>query len=680
MSPSPTALARVVFLPSGKRGQFPEGTSLLSAARQLGVDLDSVCGGRGICGRCQINVAEGHFPKHGLESRHSHLTAWSEPEQRYKDRRGLAEDRRLACHTKLQGAVVVDIPPESQVHKQVVRKRAELRDIALDPAVRLCYVQVEPADMANPSGDFERLCQALDAQWGYSAEAIRADLPVLAQLQKALKQGVWMVTCALYADRQTEDAEIIGCWPGFRDRLYGVAVDVGSTTLSAHVTDYRTGNVIAAGGMMNPQIRFGEDLMSRVSYLMMNPDGLDDLVAAVREGLNGLFHDVTAEAGLSPDDILEMTVVGNPIMHHLLLGYDPTDLGGAPFALVHDRAITVRAHEIGLAINPHARIYALPLIAGHVGADAAAVALSETPYRNDEWTLIVDIGTNAEILLGNKDRLVACSSPTGPAFEGAQISAGQRAAPGAIERVRINPESLEPRYKIIGVDIWSDDPGFDAAAAEVGGVSGICGSGIIEVVAEMFLAGILSADGIIDGRKAALTPRIEARGRTFDYCLVAGETPVYITQADIRAIQLAKAALYAGARLLMDHLGIAQVERITLAGAFGSYIDVKYAMVLGLIPDCDLKNVAAAGNAAGTGARIALLNRQARREIEAVVHNIEKIETALEPKFQEHFVGAMAIPHKTAPYPHLAAAVPLPARDESDEPRDGSRSRRRRRR
>jgi uncharacterized 2Fe-2S/4Fe-4S cluster protein (DUF4445 family) len=264
-------------------------------------------------------------------------------------------------------------------------------------------------------------------------------------------------------------------------------------------------------------------------------------------------------------------------------------------------------------------------------------------------------------VLGNRDRLLAASSPTGPAFEGAQISCGQRAAPGAIERVRIDHATLEPRFKVIGCDRWSDQPGFAEATAR-SGVTGICGSGIIEALAEMFLAGILRQDGTIDGARAAISPRVQPDGRTHAYLLHAGEPEIRILQTDVRAIQLAKAALYAGARLLMDHLGIDRVERITLAGAFGSQIDVKYAMVLGLIPDCDLAKVASAGNAAGTGARIALLNRAARAEIERVVKQIEKIETAIEPRFQEHFVAAMAIPHNSATYPHLAQVVALPER------------------
>jgi uncharacterized 2Fe-2S/4Fe-4S cluster protein (DUF4445 family) len=644
--------ALVVFTPSGKRGRFAHGTTLLQAARTLGVDVDSVCGGRGLCGRCQIRIAEGEFAKHGIRSAPGHVTGSGEVETRYRARRGMAEEHRLSCQARILGDVVVDVPAESQVHRQVVRKRAEVRAIALDPIVRLHYLEVAPPDMHAQRGDLERLQEALAAQWQIGA--LPCDLAVLQGLQHALRAGEWKVTVAVHAG-----VRLIGMWPGFVDRVFGLAIDVGSTTIAGHLCDLHSGEVLASGGLMNPQIRFGEDLMSRVSYAMMNPGGMREMTAAVREALCALIAQVTDEAGVDPSELLALTAVGNPIMHHLLLGIDPRELGTAPFALASDRALTLRASELELTAHPGARIYFLPCIAGHVGADTAGVVLSETPHLADEMTLIVDIGTNAEIVLGNRHRLLAASSPTGPAFEGAQISCGQRAAPGAIERVRIDRETLEPRFKVIGCDLWSDQPGFAKATARTG-VTGICGSGIIEVLAEMFLAGILRADGTIDGDKAAVSARVQPDGRTHAYLLHAGEPEIRVLQTDVRAIQLAKAALYAGARLLMDHLGIDRVDRITLAGAFGSQIDTTYAMVLGLIPDCDLAKVASAGNAAGTGARIALLNQAARTEIEQVVKRIEKIETAIEPRFQEHFVAAMAIPHKSAPYSHLARAVALP--------------------
>jgi uncharacterized 2Fe-2S/4Fe-4S cluster protein (DUF4445 family) len=655
--------ALVVFSPSGKRARFPVGTPLLTAARALGVDIDSVCGGRAMCGRCQVMVAEGEFAKYGVQSSAASLSAVGDTEKRFATRLKLQPGRRLSCQARVEADVVVDVPESSQVHRQVIRKAAEARDIELYPVVRLHYVEVAEPDMHDPSGDLRRLETALQREW--QLEHLDCDLAVLQQLQSVLRAGHWKVTVAVH-----DASRIVAVWPGFHERVYGLAVDVGSTTIAAHLCDLTNGEVVASAGAMNPQIRFGEDLMSRVSYSMMNPGGAQLMTAAVRKALTDLAGQVALSAGIEREWILEATIVGNPIMHHLVLGIDPVELGGAPFALAIDRSLTVTAAEIDVAVNPGARVYFLPCIAGHVGADTAGVILAERPDEQDPMTLLVDVGTNAEIVLGNRKRLLACSSPTGPAFEGAQISCGQRAAPGAIERVRIDRETLEPRFRVIGSELWSDDPGF-AAATAVTGVTGICGSGIIEVLAELYLAGVITQDGVIDGAMAARSPRVVMHGRTHAYVLHEGAQTLRITQNDVRAIQLAKAALYAGIRLLMDRLGVDSVERIRLAGAFGSHIDVKYATVLGMIPDCDLQHVTSAGNAAGTGARIALLDSRSRATIERLVSQVEKIETAIEPQFQAHFVDAMAIPHKTASYVHLRRVVDLPAPKAAAAPTGG---------
>ncbi|MDE0362649.1 MAG: ASKHA domain-containing protein, partial [Rhodospirillaceae bacterium] len=593
--------AKIVFTPSGRRGTFPQGTRLLDAARSIGVDVDSVCGGRGLCGRCRVVCMDGEFAKHAITSRPTHLSAVNEIEERYSERRqALAPNHRLSCQAVIRGDLVIDVPPESQMHRQVVRKDAEHRDINLDPATRLYHVEVQPADMLETTGDLQRLYDAL--AWEWQLADLACDPVILPVLQHALREGEWRVTVAVH-----DQSTIVAVWPGFRPGVHGIAIDIGSTTIAAHLVNLTAGNVVATEGIMNPQIRFGEDLMSRVSYVMMHDDGAEELTRAVREGVGNLVGEVCKQAGIGPEDVVELTVVGNPIMHHLFLGLDPRELGGAPFALAIDTALDLKARDIGIGIHPGANVYVLPCIAGHVGADAAGMVLAEEPHLLDEVSLVVDVGTNAEIVLGNRERLLACSSPTGPAFEGAQISAGQRATPGAIERVRIDPQTLEPRYSVIGSELWSNDPDF-GAAVEAFGVTGICGSGIIEVIAEMYLAGIINEDGVVDGRLAARSDRIVADGRTFSYLLHDGPQQILVTQNDVRQVQLAKAALYAGVRLLQDRADFDRIDRIRLAGAFGSHIDPKFAMVLGLIPDCDLNRVESAGNAAGMGALIALLN------------------------------------------------------------------------
>ncbi len=650
----------VVFTPSGHRGDVSPGTTVLDAARRLGVDIDSVCGGRGICGRCQVEPMFGEFAKHGITADASHLSPPGTVEADYRGRRPLTEDRRLSCTATIRGDLVVDVPAESQVHRQVIRKDIDLGDIELDPVLVLRLVEF---------GEGDDLLAALGNQWGLTGLELPPDLDIVAD-------GSSLATVAI-----RDDSQVVAVWPGLRDRALGVAVDVGSTTLAGHLFDLATGTALATAGTMNPQIRFGEDLMSRVSYVMMNPGGEVELTRAVRESLDELIGQLCEEGGTTRDEVLELVLVGNPIMHHLLLGLDPTPLGVAPFTLEISEAVDRTATELDLEAHPAARAHVLPCIAGHVGADTAAVVLATRPHEADGVQLVVDIGTNAEIVLSCNGRTLAASSPTGPAFEGAQISAGQRATPGAIERVRIDPETGEPRIRVLGVEPWSDEPGFDEAVAQTG-VTGICGSGIIEVVAEMYLAGLMTADGVIGGADTRSSPRIEPDGRTFAYLLHGPDDGprILITQNDVRAIQLAKAALYAGIRLLMDHLGVDRLDGIALAGAFGSHIDTVRATVLGLIPDCAPSEVVAVGNAAGAGAAIALLSGAARREIQEVVGDIEKIETALEPAFQEHFVDAMAVPHRTADYPGLSTVLDLPEHPSTGGATENRRRRRRPRR
>jgi uncharacterized 2Fe-2S/4Fe-4S cluster protein (DUF4445 family) len=654
----------VVFLPSGRRGVFSVGTPVLTAARSLGVDIDSVCGGRAVCGRCQVSVGVGEYAKLKISSQEHHLTSASETEKRYERIKGLKPSRRLSCQACLLGNVVIDVPPESQLHRQMVRKEAEaLRDLEIDPAVKLHYVELPPPSMQDQTCDLTRLRRSLAEVWGL--KDLVFDLPFLQTLSAAMRSGEtyggdWKGTVAV-----REEKEAIAVWPQLKERIFGLAFDVGTTTIAGHLCDLQTGEVLSSAGMMNPQIRFGEDLMSRISYLQQNEGQAQTLTAVVRGALSDLVSQLTADAQVQIDEVVETTIVGNPTMHHLVLGIDPTQLGMEPFPLVVDTAVSVKARDIGLPINPGGYVYFLPCIAGHVGADTAGVILAQGPHLSNEITLVIDIGTNAEIVLGSRNRLIACSSPTGPAFEGAQISSGQRAAPGAIERVRIDPLTLKPRVKVIGCETWSDDPQFEEKVKQTG-VTGICGSGIIEAIGELYLAGIIDDTGRMQARgrqDLAGHPNLAPRGRTFEYILYrSDQREIRVIPSDVRAIQLAKAACYSGTKLLMDAMGVKSVDRIYLAGAFGSYIDVKYAMTIGMIPDCELSRVNSAGNAAGTGARIALLSRTARREIESVIRRVEKVETAIAPNFQDYFVSAINIPHASDGFEHLARVVNLPNR------------------
>ena len=670
---------RVVFTPSGLDARVESGTTVLDAARRLGVDVDSVCGGRGICGRCQITPSVGAFAKWGITASPDALSAPGETETAYRGKRPLAPGNRLGCAARIQGDCVIDVPASSQVHRQVVRKDLDLASFAVDPLHSLLYVTVPAAQLGDGTTAADALRRAVATQHARPEPLVSRR--ALRVVHEALARGEGEATVALRHGHSARGGgdEIVAAWPGFVDRAYGIAVDVGSTTVAGHLCELFTGEVVASGGVMNPQIRFGEDLMSRVSYVMMNPGGAEELTRAIRGALDGLVGDLCARADVPRDRVLDVSIVGNPIMHHVVLGIDPTPLGQAPFVLATDESVTGWASEVGIDL-PFAHVYLGPCIAGHVGADTTAAMLAEGPHRGEAMQLLVDVGTNAEIVLGDARRQFAASSPTGPAFEGAQISAGQRATAGAIEHVRIDRATLEPRVKVIGAPMWSDEPGFDEAVARTG-VTGICGSGIIEVVAEMYLSGVIGADGVVDGSLASRSARVVAEDRTYSYVLWdRGGVRLAVTQNDVRAIQLAKAALRAGIDLLVEHAGSPPLSDIRLAGAFGAHIDPVYAMVLGLVPDCPVAGVRSVGNAAGAGAVQALLSRERRRELESLARAVTKIETATEPRFQELFVAAMAFPHASAPTPHLAAAIDLPARVEHADGRSADAGRGRRRR
>jgi len=689
---------RVIFQPAGRQGLIDAGTTLLEAARQLGVEIESICGGRQTCSKCQVRVEEGFFARHGISSAASHVTGEGAREALYRAEKGLLPDCRMSCDARVLGDVLVTVPEESRGHKQVVRKAAAARPVVLDPAVRLCYVELPPASLEDERSDWQRLADELAARFGLDRQRLRIDPAILPDVQPALRQGrlrladgqiVHGVTAALW-----QGQEVIGLRGGYHEQAYGVAVDVGTTTMAAHLVELLSGELLATESCMNPQISYGEDLLARVSYIMENDGGLDTLHRALIDALNRLIEDATAAVGLASDQLSDLVVVGNTIMHHIFLGIDPRELGGAPFAPAVKEAVEIKARDLGLHAGRGAYVYVPPVEAGYVGADNVAAIVAEAPHLADEITLLIDVGTNGEIVLGNRQRLLSASSPTGPAFEGAQVRHGMRAAPGAIERVRIDPATLAVQWKVIGRDEWvssgqqavsgeqwpahsaqmAGDPGQELSPKEARELrqrrraeeqatlkpSGICGSGIIEAIAELFKAGLLDGSGrfVAD----APTPRLGFEGAK-GYVVLAWphETstgrPIAVYADDVRAIQLAKAALYAGSKLLMRHYGLSAVDRIVLAGAFGSYIDPEHAMVLGMIPDCDLAHVTAVGNASGDGALLMLLNRDKRLEAARVATAVDHIQTATDPYFQDEFVGALHIPHASDPFPHLASLL-----------------------
>ncbi len=657
--------ATIVFLPSGRRGKFPHGATILDAARALGEPIESICGGHLACGKCQVRIESGNFPKFGLQSSPDHASPPSDEEFHWLP---APAPLRLACNARILGDLVVFVPEHARIHQQTIRKDAGELAVEVIPNIRQVYVELTPPTLQDRLSDWERLAQGLAEQWGL--EGLTIAYPALLRLQDALRVGKWRVTVVIWAE-----SLVVEVRPGYEEGIWGLAVDVGSTTMAAYLSDLQTGELLATHAVMNPQVTFGEDLMSRISYAAQNEDGLKKLHRAVVGAFNRLAGEVARKAGIRQQNIHEAVVVGNTTMVALFLGLDPAPLGEAPFSLAYRDAMDWRAAELKLRLHPAANVHILPAIAGHVGADNVAVLLAEEPEALPEPALIIDVGTNAEIDLWDGKRLYAASSPTGPAFEGAQIAFGMRAAPGAIERVRIDRETLSVRYKVIGEERWSDQWTTDQPPAVA--PSGICGSGIIEAVSELFMVGLILPDGRFDPDRPC--DRLRWQGKRGAFVLARAEETamgreILVTSEDVRAIQLAKAALYAGCKILMHEAGIERVHRIVLAGAFGSYISPFHALALGLIPDAPPDKVIAVGNAAGDGARIALLNREKRAEARRIARSVRYVETASHPAFQTEFVKAIHFPHQEDPFPHIADL--LPARKRAPRGRTRRRTRR----
>ena len=675
----------IILQPSGSRGQVEEGQSIRSAARDLGVEIESICAENATCGKCMVVIEEGRFEKYNMDSRRENVSPVTNEEAAYFARRPkLLKDKgwevgqvRLSCQCKIRGDVLINVPEESRGNKQIVRKSASNRAIEIKPSIRKYLVTMSPPNLERPIADWERLAKGLETSMGLVRRGeenlprwsdFTVDYQCLRTLSSTLREAKWNVTVSVWQDK-----EIVQVQAGYHEDSYGAAVDIGSTTVALYLCNLRTGEMLAAESEMNPQIVYGEDVMSRIQYTIEHKDGLEKLHKAIIATLNKLLKQAVKAANaqvreeiasgesaprndIKVEDILEMVLVGNSTMHHLLLNLHPKDLGLAPFVPAIHKSVDVKARELGLHINSSGNIHVLPTIASFVGADTSAMILAEEPHKQDENWLLIDVGTNAELVLGNRKRLVCTSTPTGPALEGAHVEYGMRAAPGAMERIHIDEITLEPKYKVIGVDGWNTDH-----AEFKGQVKGICGSAIIDGVAELFRAGIVDSRGKF---KTGLSSNRIRKGESgWEYVIAwAEETSIGrdipMTQQDVRQIQLAKAALFTAARTLLKRSGLESPDKIILAGGFGSYIDKEKAMLIGLIPDCSLDNVYAVGNAAGDGARIALLNVEKRREIESVTRKVERFELPTDPEFQNQFMLATSFPHMSEPFPHIAHLIP----------------------
>ncbi len=674
--------AMVIFQPSGRRGEVPKGITVIEASRLLGVDIEALCGEKKVCGKCVVRIEEGHFEKYGIQSSVSHVSPWQEEEEKFINAERREKGFRLGCVTTVEDDILVFVPEESRAGKQVVSKAARDIHIEHNPAVKLYYVEVDEPTFEEPTGDFERVCRGLEREYGLSDLTI--DIFALRQLPTALRDGNWAVSVSVWNDK-----EVIRVRPGRVDHAYGLAIDVGTTTVAAYFCDLTTMEVVDTVSMMNPQCKYGEDVMARITYHMTTPDGLqrmsDDIIEGVNELINKAVENTyppkkkkkkkkgeegpaemveVPEEGktylrLGIEDIEDITIGFNTAMHHIFLSLNPEYVGMAPFPPVLHHSLDIKARDLGIKINPSSYMFVLPIEAGFVGADNVGVLLAEEPYKNEENQLIIDIGTNGELVLGNRHKLISSSCATGPALEGAQIAFGMRAAPGAMERIIIDPETKEVDYKVIGREAWrkySDPKDMKA--------KGICGSGILDLLAELYRAGVIAKSGVFNKKSLKDHPRFRKNPDTKqpEFVLAWAEESsidkdIVVTQKDIRQIQLAKGALYAGCKLMVKRMGLDKVDTVKIAGAFGTHVDREKALIMGLFPDCEIEMIQGVGNAAGDGCRAALLNVKKRVEANWCSRNVEYIELTVESSFQQEFMEAMQLPHMTDEFPHLEGLV-----------------------
>jgi uncharacterized 2Fe-2S/4Fe-4S cluster protein (DUF4445 family) len=592
------------FEPLGRRARVPPGTTLLEAARQAGVGLNAVCGGVGTCGTCRVRIVVGD------------VTPPNETEDE-----AVADGMRLACQVRVWSDVRVDVPPSSITAPQRAQVEGRERTIEFDPPVRSFDVTTSPPSLTDLRSDATRLCEALRQQHGSTID--RCDHGALRQLSPVLRENGW------HARLITHDGELIAV-STIEVSPLGLAVDIGTTKVAAYLVDLDSGETLAAAGTMNPQIAYGEDVMARIAYAMGGADQAQELQQALIEGLTGLAQKLCAQVGRDSAEIVEAVLVGNTCMHHLVLGLPVRQLGLAPYVPALAYPYDLKARELGMCLAPGANVHLLPNIAGFVGADHVAMLLATGIHEADKITVGLDIGTNTEISLMAHGRLLSCSCASGPAFEGAHIHDGMRAAPGAIEWVRLAGDQVE--YQTID--------GLPPV--------GICGSGILDGVAELRRAGVLRHNGAM---QQGSHPRLRGTGKDAEFLLVPASErgaprDIVINRRDINEIQLAKAAIRAGIEVLLNEAGLedGQVERIVVAGAFGTYLDVESALTVGMFPPLPRERFAQVGNAAGIGAKLALVSRRCRSRTADIARRVEYVELTTHPHFVRVYTEALMLP------------------------------------
>jgi len=608
-----------VFEPSGKNVEGRLG-NILEIAQAAEVEIDAPCGGRETCGKCRVIVRK------GTES----ISAIRDSERRFLSDAEIEAGYRLSCCAYITNAnaLVLEVPPESQLGIQRLLVGGLEPTIPLSVIVRKLSLRVPKAEIKDLRADTERFFGAVNEHLGIATDSIAYE--ALKALPLALRESEWQITVAV------RDKEAIAVEAGSTaDRLYGFAVDIGTTKLAGYLVDLNTGRTLGTCSEVNPQVKQGGDVITRITYAMGKPRNLAELHEVLIDAINHMISDVCRKLAMSEHDIYDVVAVGNTVMHHFFFNINPKSVGFSPYTAVVGRSLDVRARDLGLKVNAGAYVHSPPNVAGFVGADAVADIMATEVYKAEELTLLVDIGTNVEIVLGNKNQLQACSTPAGPALEGAEISFGMRAVAGAIETVWIDPKDMTVGFRTIG----NQRP------------KGICGSGIVDAIAEMFKAGIISNSGEI--RKELQTPRVRIQDRTAEFLIAEKEQTaigkdIVVSQQDIRQIQLAKAAVYTGVLMSMKHLEVKleDIKKVYVAGAFGTYLNSQSARNIGMYHDLPLNRIRYVGNAAGAGAR-ALLKSTALREVASkLAKDIRYFHLGNEPDFQKEFLNALYFPHR----------------------------------
>ena len=609
---------QIVFEPDGLGSNVNPGVTVLEAAKICGIKIRSECGGHGFCGKCKViaKTPEG-------------LTSLSEREKELLSNQEIKKGYRLACQAYIKGNTVIYVPEESRITKRKTLIEGVMQEVEISPLVEKFYIIIPKPSLQDLRTDFDRMTESLKDV--YNLEGLEIPLELLKTLPLKLRDADWKVTATIWNRKR-----IISVEPGnTTQKLYGIAIDIGTSKIIGYLVNLLGGKVVATHFIENPQIIYGEDIISRISHVMKNPQTLEEIHSLAIKAVNEIILKCCEKAGIEQTDIYEAVIVGNTAMHHFFLSINPKYLALSPYVPAIGNSVNVEARELKINICPHGNVHVLPIIAGFVGADAVGDILATKIFEAEKICLTIDIGTNTEIVLGNKDELFTTSCASGPAFEGMHITHGMKAVEGAIEKVKIDSETFEVHYETIG----NTEP------------VGICGSAMVDIVAEMLKTGLIDRTGKLNVNKSA--KRFQKVNNEYVFVIAKPNetrsgTPIIVTQKDIREIQLAKAAIHTGCSILMRKRGVSTdlIDKIFVAGAFGNYLNIENSIIIGLLPDVPSSKVKFVGNAAGSGAIMSLISKKEREKAKEIAKRTKYVELAIDPSFHMELAASMYLPHK----------------------------------